>query len=145
VTNGEAYHLILVNLVAATDAEARDVRDVLRLGAGDAGPPGVPVEPAAMPAERRYVYYALVEGIRHLGCGGADGDEYTPIRAGHWEPVLASLVIDGGWAKIRETADDLRRGIVERAVELLVETRDVCRDTRLWEARTMLERLLWKP
>lgn len=144
MTNADAYRTLLDHLTTATEAQARDVRDILRLGAGDLGLPegAVMTAPGGLPAERRHAYCSLVDGIRYLGGGDDPDGEYHPVRAGSWEPVLAALVIDGEWDQIRAVADDLRTDTIRRAVELLVETKDVCRDARLWEARMALERLL---
>lgn len=146
MTNLDAYRLLRTRLAECTAEQARDVRDILRLGAGDMGlPDGATMdEPADVPAERRPHWYALVDGIRYYGGAGEDGNDgdFVPVHGGAWEAVLATLVVESDWPRIRETADGLRLDSIRRAVELIAETRDVCGDARLYEARTLLERLL---
>jgi hypothetical protein len=144
MTNLDAYRLLNTRLFEASDSEARDVRDVLRLGAGGLPDDATMAEPADLPADRRSHWYSLVDGIRYGGGAGEDGDnrDFVPCYSGAWEAVLATLVIGADWQKIRETADELRLDSIRRAAELIAETRDVCGDARLYEARTLLERLL---
>lgn len=146
MTNLDAYRLLRQRLAECSPSQARDIRDVLRLGAGEIGlPDGATMsEPAELPSERRPYWISLVDGIRHLGGAGEDGDQkpFAPVRAGAWEPVLATLIIEAQWERIRETADDLRVGHIRRAAELIAETRDVAKSARLYEARTLLEALL---
>lgn len=105
ISKGAARSRLREQLLAATPEQAQAARDVLRLGAGHLGlPDGASfVEPAWLPAERREVYIACVEAV-HLD----EGDDWTLIHAGDWESVLATLVIEGDWAKIEETAAELR-------------------------------------
>lgn len=144
MTNTEAYEKIRRLLVSIPDHAARDLRDILRLGAGDLGlPDGAVLDgPEEMKPDRRIAYCSLVDGIRCLGGGEKATAEFQPVRAGAWEAVLATLVVEGQWEKIRETADDLRHDVIRDAVEALIETKDVCPDGRLWQVRTSLEKLL---
>lgn len=146
MTNLDAYRLIRARLADCTAGQATDIRDVLRLGAGSLEIPdgATMAEPAELPVERRPWYIALVDGIRYLGGAGEDGDdrEWVPVHAGAWEAVLATLVVEADWERIRATADELRADTIQRARDLIYESRDVCGDARLYEARTLLERLL---
>jgi hypothetical protein len=146
MTNLEAYRLLHRRLAECSEAQARDIRDLLRMGAGDLGLPegAVATEPAELPPERRPHWFSLVDGIRYLGGAGEGGDdrEFRPVHGGSWEPVIATLVIEGDWDRIRAAADDLRRDRIQRARDIIYETRDVCGDARLYEARMLLEDLL---
>lgn len=112
MTNREAYRLLRERLANCTLAQAEDIGVILRIGAGDLGLPGGAImpEPAELPRDRRYAWYALVDGIRYGGGAGEDGDAHTfrPVHAGAWEAVLATLVIEANWNRISETAKELR-------------------------------------
>jgi hypothetical protein len=91
-------------LAGATEDQARDVRDILRLGAGEIWfERGILIEPADVPADRRWAYVSLAEAIRL-----APEEEWVPVHAGGWEEVLATLVLEGDWDTIHKTAEELR-------------------------------------
>jgi hypothetical protein len=146
MTNLEAYRLLRVRLAACTDAQASDLRVILRVGAGDMRllDRATMSQPAEIPANRRPYWFSLVDGIRYLGGAGEDVDEqeFRPVRAGAWEAVLATLVAEGEWDKVRQTADEIRTECIRSAVELIRETKDVAKSARLYEARLFLEKLL---
>lgn len=58
------------------------------------------------------ICWNLTDAIEHEACG--ENDEYDeksafyPSYTGSWEIVLATLVIEGEWDKIAETANNLR-------------------------------------
>jgi hypothetical protein len=65
-------------LADATEDQARDVADILRLGAGDIWHEGaILTEPADIPADRRWAYVSLAEAIQL-----APGDDWPPRPRG---------------------------------------------------------------
>jgi hypothetical protein len=96
-------------LVTCSDSCAHDIATILHLGAGQMGLPEGAVcgAPPGLVNDRRKAWLALSEAIRtnhsHLAAS------WTPIHAGNWESVLATLVIEGDWEKIASTAADLRQ------------------------------------
>lgn len=110
MTKREAYDKLLVALRDATDEQALALKTCLRLGAGCLGLPdgSVLTVPQGLPADRRETYLSLCEGIRWLSTEETTDDTtYRPTRAGAWEPVLATLTIDGAWPQIIDCAREL--------------------------------------
>ena len=116
MTKSEAYTILLSRLSAVTLAQAQDIRDCLRYGAGLIPLPdgSVLTEPGGLTPDLREAYCNLVDGIRYLSGDPraeeniADVSEYRPIHAGAWDPVLATLIIEQQWDTIARTAADLR-------------------------------------
>jgi hypothetical protein len=91
-------------LADATEDQARDVVDILRLGAGDIWhEDAILTEPADVPSARRWAYVSLAEAIRL-----APEDDWIPVHTRDWEEVFATLILEGDWDAIRRTAEELR-------------------------------------
>lgn len=151
-------------LAICSDERAAAVRTILRRGAGLLGLPSgaVLTAPAGLVPERRELWASLVDALR-IDAVGVSEDwradaEWTPIRGGQWESVLATLLIERDWETIERTARDLReewpeepepaepepawRAAVREVVDLLNQTRDTFRSRQLQRARQILETLL---
>lgn len=98
-----------------------------------------------------------LRGFRHRGERGDHAhviERATPVRVDEIEllrvdepellrhlamrprAVLATLVYEADWERIRSTADALRDDHIRRAVEIIAETRDVLKSARLYEAQS---------
>lgn len=75
------------------------VRDCLWLGAG------IPIRQLASIVA---ITFNLSEGIIHATPGDQPDSEFVPVHCGDWEAVIATLVIEADWDRIRRAADDLR-------------------------------------
>lgn len=108
MTYANAVRLLARRLREATPEQFQDVRDILLLGAGDTWSTRTDVAWQHPLGERGGVCVALVDGLRHLG-GIDERGQYRPSYAGNWEPVLATMIIEGQWEKVREIAEELRK------------------------------------
>lgn len=106
MTKRDAQRAVSHALAVCSDEQARDVADILRLGAGLLGlPEGAALSaPTGLVPQRREAWFSLIEAIRL----DRDSEQFRSVRSGDWETVLASLVILGDWATIAQTAEDLR-------------------------------------
>jgi hypothetical protein len=106
-----ALHALWAALYEATEDQARDLADILHLGAGIPPlPPGAVMDwPTDLPADRRPAYCALAEAVV------IQEELWRPIYAGEWEDVLATLVIGRDWDRISSTARDLRAAAARRS------------------------------
>lgn len=109
----EALALATLSLSTASGERARSVSVILRLGAGHLETPGlVYSSPAGLVPELREAWVAISEAIR-LGSVGQDewrdDAPWRPTRAGDWESVLATLLVERDWDAIERTARELER------------------------------------
>lgn len=81
------------------------VKTILVKGAGCLGLPegAYMTEPQDVAQERRDALWSLTDAV-YLE---EKGDEFTRPRAGMWESVLATLVIEQDWETIKRTAAEL--------------------------------------
>jgi hypothetical protein len=176
VTLADALARLTHRLAVATDDQADDVATILRLGAGDLGLPAgaVPSAPAGLVPARRMAWLTLVDALRFTvrararlegrappdDDAGRDDADWTPVRAGDWESVLTTLVIEREWDTIADTADDLRadhadtpaapweppeHGVLREVIDLLSQTQHTFRSRQIQRARERLETLLVRP
>lgn len=112
-TAREALALATLALATASGERARAVGVVLRLGAGHLPlPEGATYSsPAGLVPELREAWVAVADAIRLDTVGlddpWRDDATWTPIRAGEWESVLATLLVEREWDEIERTARDL--------------------------------------
>lgn len=107
----EALALATLSLASASGERARSVGVILRLGAGHLETAGlVYSSPAGLVPELREAWVAVCEAIR-LGSVGQDewrdDAPWRPTRAGDWESVLATLLVERDWDAIERTARKL--------------------------------------
>ncbi len=90
-------------IATATSDQIDAAMTCLRLGAGwlGDGANGVPTGPSGLEPSRRWLWIACAEAI--------GSENWAPVRVGAWEPVLATLILEGDWSAIAQTADELRR------------------------------------
>jgi hypothetical protein len=107
----DALRALWAALYEATDDQARDLADILRLSAE--GPPlrddEVIATPADLPAERRPAYWSLTVAVF------SQGITWRPIYAGSLGYTLATLVIARDWDRIAATAQSLRAAAASRS------------------------------
>jgi hypothetical protein len=115
MTASEAIACIALRLATCSPEQAQDVSDIVRLGAGlfDLEEGCVMVEPSGLIPKRRVAYTVLADTIRIDTVGvyhnyNPDAP-WHPIHSGAWESVLVTLIIEGDWERITETAAELRR------------------------------------
>jgi hypothetical protein len=125
MTKTEASKRLREALATCSEAQAQDVCDILRYGAGY-----MPLPEGAMPhfgdaqleasfpldARLRDALIDLQDAVHETGSHHEVDPEWTPVRAGAWESVLATLVIEGDWAQIAETARELREDVARSAI-----------------------------
>jgi len=89
-----------------TDEQYGAVKTMMEIGAGLMGlPEGAHLTaPVDVQTQRRDVLASLTDAI--YDC--AAGDDFPMPRAGGWEYVIATLVIERDWETIDRTAADLR-------------------------------------
>ena len=159
----EALARLTHAIATAPDERAKAVRTCLRRGAGLIGlPAGAEFgAPAGLMPDRRELWISLVDALR-IDAVGVDGEwdaaaDWSPVHAGDWESVLGTLLIEGEWAKIEETAEDLRRSYpdsddavpepawrhrVREVADILSASRDTFRSRQIQRAREILDELL---
>lgn len=117
MTKKEASRKLREALAVCSEEQARDVADILERGAGLMPMPegsviefGNPEINASFPNDSRlrHALVNLIDAVYETGSRYEDEPNWTPVHAGAWESVLATLVIEGDWAKIAETAKELR-------------------------------------
>jgi hypothetical protein len=133
----DALHALWAALYEATDDQARDLADILRLSAE--GPPlradEVIATPVDLPAERRLAYWTLTLALLSQGItwrpiyAGSSGHPLATLQdrlrvarflisaiyaesLGH---TLATLVIGRDWDRISSTAQSLRAAAASRS------------------------------
>lgn len=160
----EALARLTHALATCSDERAAAVRTCLRRGAGliPMPPEAQLASPAGLVPERREAWYALADALR-IESVGASGDwrddaEWTPVRAGDWESVLATLLVERDWEQVERTARELREEfpddredaapepahlrVVREVIDLIAQTRDTFRSKQLARSRELLEGLL---
>ena len=92
-------------LMEASAEQFAQVKTLMEKGAGCLGLPegSYLAEPVDVQQERRCVLAELVDAVYDY----EQGDEFSLPRAGAWEYVIATLVIERDWEKIGETAKEL--------------------------------------
>jgi hypothetical protein len=107
----EAARALREILRTATEEQHRDVVACLELGGGCMPLPedATMAEPADVPADRRWTWVQLAEGVRYSGGPEAWEAPFVSALSGGWESVLASLVLTGAWGTVAEAAAELRR------------------------------------
>jgi hypothetical protein len=160
----EALTRLTHALATASEERAAAVRTCLRRGAGLIPlPPGAEIQaPAGLVPDRREAWYALTDALRIESVGVSsdwrDDAVWHPVRAGDWESVLATLLIERDWEQIEKTARELReefpeekepparepqwKGTIREVIDLLGQTRDTFRSRQIQRARELLEGLL---
>jgi len=100
-------------LASCTDEQTRDINTLLELGAGHMSlrtmHPDQKITfggPESVPNDRREAYVNLVDAVYDLA---GESEDYPMPRAGGWEYVIATLVIEQEWESIAKTAADLRK------------------------------------
>jgi hypothetical protein len=120
MTSREAAQKLRQVLAHCSAEQARDVSDVLEIGAGVIAPEGAIFSgPVDVPSDRRHAFVSLIEAIYGIGIEADDPDrQWTPIHSGDWESVLATLVVEEDWETIAKTASSLRDEETEEHREL---------------------------
>jgi hypothetical protein len=151
-------------LATCTEERAAAVRTILRRGAGLIGLPDGAVlsAPAGLVPERRELWVTLADTLRIDAVGVSsdwrDSAEWTPVRAGQWESVLATLLIQRDWEQVERTAAELReewpeepgleapepawRRTVREVADILDATKHTFKSRQVARARALLEGLL---
>lgn len=114
MTMDEALARLSHALATCSDDGAAAARTILRRGAGVIGlpPDAVLTAPAGLVPERREAWATLADALR-IDAVGVSGDwradaAFAPVRAGEWEAVLVTLLVERDWDAIERTANDLR-------------------------------------
>lgn len=112
-----ARRYLLAGIASATAADISAVHTCLEKGAGLLSLDASLMEPCGLLPERRVLYVELEQSLyfehtmdrRPVNPAFVDMilDEWVPVECGSWESVLATLVIQGRWERIRETALEL--------------------------------------
>lgn len=109
-----AIERLMFQLAQAEYSDIENLNTCLQLGAGQIWlfePETVFTHPSGLIPSRRLAYHTLVETI-YLDAWPPESpnDPEAPFQACHagaWESVLVTLVLEGDWGKIEETAKEL--------------------------------------
>lgn len=104
-----AIDRLMCQIVSAESSEIEALNTCLQLGGGQIWlfePETLYMRPAGLVSNRRSAFNTLSETIYLDGSNDPEA-RFQPCYTGPWESVLATLVIDGNWTKIEETALEL--------------------------------------
>lgn len=109
MTKQDAVQRLKQRLAEATPEQARDVHDILKLALGDLTV-GEPLRHVLedLPVELRQACIRLSGSVLLQYHPETRASEFAPVYAGAPEGVLATLLIEGDWEKIRQMAEELR-------------------------------------
>ena len=140
-TLGDAAAHLTLGLATATDAQAAAIQAILTQGAGLLPlPEGAVLQgPEGLVPSRREAWVTLVDALRLDAVGHEAWDPDAPvtlIRAGAWESVLATLVLERDWVTIERTAAELEgRDLSASAPDALTTPEETLRAAGVDDAR----------